>query len=162
MNLEFRPIESADWNKVRRIYLEGLTTGQASFESEASTWRRWDAAHNDDCRIAAVDHGVIVAWGALSPFSSRAVYKGVAEASVYVMAKWRGRGVGSATLQELIRQSEVAGYWTLLAKIFPENKPSLALSAKNGFREVGILRNIGRHGDRWRDVVLVERRAVLL
>ena len=162
MNLEFRPIESADWNKVRRIYLEGLITGQASFESEASTWSRWDAAHNADCRIAAVDHGVIVAWGALSPFSSRAVYKGVAEASVYVMAKWRGCGVGSAALQELIRQSEVAGYWTLLAKIFPENKPSLALAAKNGFREVGVLRNIGRHGDSWRDVVLLERRAALL
>jgi phosphinothricin acetyltransferase len=77
------------------------------------------------------------------------------------MAKWRGRGVGSAALQELIRQSEMAGYWTLLAKIFPENKPSLALTAKNGFREVGILRSIGRHGDRWRDVVLLERRAAL-
>lgn len=161
MNLEFRPIEIADWDNVRRIYLDGLTTGQASFESEAPTWRRWDAAHNDDCRIVAVDRGVIVAWAALSPFSSRAVYKGVAEASVYVMAKWRGRGVGSAALQELIRQSEIAGYWTLLAKIFPENLPSLALSVKNGFREVGVLRNIGRHGDRWRDVVLLERRAAL-
>jgi phosphinothricin acetyltransferase len=109
MNLEFRPIENADWNKVRRIYLEGLTTGQASFESEAPTWRRWDAAHNADCRIAAVDHGVIVAWAALAPFSNRAVYKGVAEASVYVKAKWRGRGVASAILEELNRQSEAAG-----------------------------------------------------
>ncbi len=77
------------------------------------------------------------------------------------MAKWRGRGVGSATLQGLIRQSEAAGYWTLLAKIFHENKASLALAAKNGFREVGILRNLGRHGDRWRDVVLLERRAAI-
>lgn len=159
MKLEFRSINAKDWDKIRRIYLEGLSTGQASFESEAPNWKRWDAAHNVDCRVAAINHGIILAWAALSPFSSRAVYKGVAEASVYVGAKQRGRGVGSATLGELIRQSEAAGYWTLLAKIFPENKVSLALTAKHGFREVGVLQKIGRHGDRWRDVVLLERRA---
>ena len=159
MSLTFRPIESSDWNKIRRIYLEGLATGQASFESEAPNWDRWDAAHQSDCRIAALDHGAIVAWGALLPFSPRAVYNGVAEASVYVAAKQRGRGVGSATLSELIRQSEAAGYWTLLAKVFPENAASIAISLKQGFREVGKLERVGRHGPHWRDVLLMERRS---
>ena len=158
MKLEFPPIEAADWNKVKRIYLEGLATGQASFESEAPNWQRWDSAHNQDCRLLALDHGVVVAWAALNPFSNRAVYNGVAEASVYVGAKQRGRGVGSETLAELVRQSEIAGYWTLLAKVFPENKASLALSAKHGFRSVGTLERIGRRGPHWRDVVLLQRR----
>ncbi len=159
MELEFRAIQESDWGPVRRIYQEGLATGQASFETEAPNWRRWDAAHRPDCRIAALTHGVMVAWAALTAFSSRAVYSGVAEASVYVGGSARGRGVGSKLLAELIRQSEAAGYWTLLAKIFPENKASLALVEKHGFRQVGVLERIGRHGGRWRDVVLVERRA---
>ena len=158
MDLDFRPIEASDWNRVRHIYQEGLATGQASFETEASTWRRWDAAHRADCRVAALTHGVMVAWAALTAFSPRAVYSGVAEPSVYVGGSARGRGVGSKLLAELIRQSEAAGYWTLLAKIFPENKASLALVEKHGFRQVGVLERIGRHGGRWRDVVLVERR----
>lgn len=158
MKLEFRTIVESDWDQVRRIYLEGLITGQASFESEAPNWQRWDSSHSVDCRIAVLDHGVIVAWAALTPFSSRAVYNGVAEAFVYVGAKQRGRGVGSVTLGELVRQSEEAGYWTLLAKVFPENQASLALTAKHGFRSVGTLEKIGRHGSHWRDVVLLERR----
>ena len=158
MGLEFRAIRSADWERVRQIYREGLATGQASFETEPPTWDRWDADHLQDCRIAAVDHGVLVGWGALTRFSGRAVYRGVAEASVYVAARWRGRGVGAAILGELISESEKQGYWTLLAKIFPENEASLALSESHGFRRVGTLERIGRHGGRWRDVVLLERR----
>lgn len=157
--LEFRAIEPSDWDRVRKIYQEGLATGQATFETEPSHWRRWDAAHRPDCRVAAVDRGVIVGWSALTPFSPRAVYRGVAEASVYVAGESRGQGVGSALLGEVIRRSEQAGYWTLLAKIFPENERSLTLARKHGFRDVGVLTRIGRHGGRWRDVVLLERRA---
>lgn len=161
MGLEFREIRQGDWERVRQIYREGLSTGQASFETDAPTWPRWDADHLPTCRIAAVDREVIVAWAALLPFSPRAVYRGVAEVSIYVSARRRREGVGSALMAELIRQSEDAGYWTLLGKIFPENKASLGMIAKHGFREVGKLEKIGRHGGKWRDVLLVERRVRL-
>jgi phosphinothricin acetyltransferase len=159
MALEFRPIRQGDWDWIRKIYREGLASGQASFETEPPNWERWDADHAPNCRIVALDHGIIVGWAALTPFSSRAVYRGVAEASVYVASRVRGRGVGSELLGELIRRSELAGYWTLLAKIFPENEASLSLVEKHGFRQVGRLEAFGRHGGRWRDVILVERRA---
>lgn len=158
MRLDFREIRASDWEHVRQIYREGLATGQASFETEPPDWPRWDADHLPQCRLLALDRGAPVGWAALTKFSPRAVYRGVAEASVYVAGNRRNQGVGSELLAALIQASEAAGFWTLLAKIFPENKASLKLVETHGFRQVGCLEKIGRHGGRWRDVVLVERR----
>jgi L-amino acid N-acyltransferase YncA len=83
----------------------------------------------------------------------------VAELSVYVAGAARGRGVGRALLNRLIADSELAGIWTLQAGVLAENEASLALHRACGFREVGRRELIGRHGDTWRDVVLLERRS---
>jgi L-amino acid N-acyltransferase YncA len=101
----------------------------------------------------------VLGWAALSPVSSRQVYHGVAEVSVYVAGSARGRGVGGALLEALIEQSEACGIWTLQAGIFPENVASLALHTRCGFREVGIRRKIGKLGGTWRDTALLERRS---
>jgi len=87
------------------------------------------------------------------------VYRGVAEVSVYVAAAARGRGVGKALLQALVQESEVTSVWTLQAGIFPENVASITLHKSCGFRKVGVRRRIGKMGDAWRDVVLLERRS---
>lgn len=159
MTVAIRALASSDWDAVRAIYLEGIETGQATFETEAPDWTRWDAGHRADCRLAAHEDGRLLGWAALSPVSARPVYAGVAEVSVYVAAGARGRGVGETLLRELIRRSEEAGVWTLQASIFPENAASVRLHAKLGFREVGIRRRIGRHHGAWRDTVILERRS---
>lgn len=153
------PLIHEHWPDVRRIYQEGIETGQATFETAAPDWEAFDANHTLDCRLVAIVEDRIVGWAALVPFSNRPVYRGVAEASVYVEARERGRGTGTQLLRSLIRASENKGYWTLLGKIFPENESSLALVGKYGFRDVGTLTKIGQHKGEWRDVVLLERRA---
>ena len=141
------PLTELHWARVQPIYQEGIETGQATFETSAPDWDHFDSAHTEDCRLVAVEAKRVLGWAALTPFSSRPVYRGVAEASVYVASTVRGRGIGSHLLASLIRESEQNGYWTLLAKIFPENPASLALVKRYGFREVGILRRIGKqHG----------------
>ena len=159
MGVVISPLLHQHWPDVRRIYAEGIDTGQATFETSPPEWEGFDANHTLDCRLVAVEGERVVGWAALSPFSRRPVYRGVAEASVYVAARERSKGVGGRLLKNLIRQSEKRGYWTLLGKIFPENESSLALAQKHGFRDVGVLRRIGRHNGIWRDVVLLERRA---
>lgn len=153
------PLLHSHWPDVRRIYEEGIATGQATFETAAPDWEHFDATRNRDCRLVGMSGSRVVAWAVLVPFSSRPVYRGVAEASVYVAAEVRGTGVGSRMLEALVRASEANGYWTLLAKIFPENSGSLALVRKFGFREVGVLTKIAQDRGVWRDVVLLERRA---
>ena len=151
-----------DWDAVRAVYVEGLATGYATFETEAPGWARWDAAHLPCCRLVALGGGRLAGWAALSPVSAREVYAGVAEVSVYVGAGFRGAGVGRALLSALVRESEAAGLWTLQASIFPENVASLALHRSCGFREVGRRERIGRLGGRWRDTVLLERRSAVV
>jgi L-amino acid N-acyltransferase YncA len=152
-------LERRDWPQVRRIYLEGVATGNGTFETKAPDWERWDAGHRRDCRLAARDGKKVLGWAALSSVSARRVYCGVAEVSVYVAAAARGQGVGRALLEALIRDSEAAGIWTLQAGIFPENAASLALHRACGFRLVGLRERIGQSNGIWRDVCLLERRS---
>ncbi len=156
------PMAAGDWPAVRAIYLEGIATGNATFERTAPDWKRWDGAHLKCCRLVARAGGAVVGWAALSPISSRAVYAGVAEVSVYVGAGARGSGIGMALLSRLIEESETEGIWTLQAGIFPENRASVELHQKAGFRIVGTRERIGRMDGRWRDVLLMERRSAVV
>jgi L-amino acid N-acyltransferase YncA len=144
---------------VREIYEQGIAGGQATFETEAPSWEAWDAAHLDGHRLVAVEGDAVLGWAALSPVSSRCVYAGVAEDSVYVAAKAQGRGVGKALLGELVERAEQDGIWTVQAGIFPENEASIALHRGCGFRVVGVRARIGRRNGEWKDVVLMERRS---
>jgi phosphinothricin acetyltransferase len=173
MNYPIVPMPPDLWPAVREIYREGIATGNATFETEVPDWETWDASHRKDCRLVAlepIDEAVaeflipfdkltVLGWAALSPVSSRRVYRGVAEVSVYVAASARRRGVGKEMLQALVQESEVNGIWTLQAGIFPENAASISLHRFCGFRDVGVRRRIGRLGETWRDVVLMERRS---
>ena len=148
-----------DWPSVREIYLEGISTGDATFETSAPDWETWDAKHLPSCRLLARAGDDVLGWAALSPVSARAVYAGVAEVSVYVAARARGRGLGFLLLSALVRESEENGIWTLQAAIFPENAASIALHQRAGFRVVGTRERIGSMDGRWRDTILMERRS---
>lgn len=152
-------MDAADWEQVRSVYLEGISTGQATLETEAPDWARWDSSRLPHCRLVARSGESLSGWAALSPVSSRRVYSGVAEVSVYVAGKFRGTGIGVGLLNALISCSEQHGIWTLQAGILPENVSSLALHRKCGFREVGKRERIGKLGETWRDVILLERRS---
>lgn len=158
---KIREMGPSDWESVRQIYREGIGTGQATFESEAPEWAGWDAKHLAFARLVAVtSEKEIAGWAALSPVSTRAVYAGVAEVSVYVGAKFRGHGVGTQLMQALISASEENGVWTLQSSIFPENAATLSLHQASGFRVVGHRERIGRAANgMWRDTLLMERRS---
>ena len=172
MDYPIVPMPPDLWPAVREIYREGIITGNATFETELPDWEKWDSSHRNQCRLIALeprnetaaevliplDGARVLGWAALSAVSSRLVYAGVAEISVYVASSARGCGVGKALLQALV-QSEANGIWTLQAGIFPENAASISLHKSCGFREVGVRRRIGKLGDRWRDVLLLERRS---
>ncbi len=160
--VRFRPLVAADWPAVAEIYRQGVESGDATFETDVPGWADWDAARSPDCRIVAELDGAIVGFGATSPVSSRPVYAGVREVMVYVSARARGDGVGSALLGRLATESEAAGVWTLRAAVFPENLASIRAFRGAGFRVVGASERLGRFRDgRWRDVVLLERRSAL-
>ncbi|MCX6236743.1 MAG: GNAT family N-acetyltransferase [Bacteroidia bacterium] len=150
------------WEAVRRIYNAGIATKNATFQSEAPAWEVWDQSHRKDCRLIAIANDQIVGWAALSNVSNRCVYAGVAEVSVYVDSDFKGMGVGDQLMKKLIIESERNGIWTLQAGIFPENKASIALHLKNGFRIIGIREKIGKMDNIWRDTAMLERRSKIV
>jgi len=148
-----------DWPLVRAIYLEGIMTGNATFETQAPSWEEWNANHLQFGRLVAREDNRLIGWAALSAVSRRKAYSGVAEVSVYVAHDSRGKGAGRALLEQLIAESEENGIWTLQASVFPENVATLALHRACGFREVGRRERISKLAGVWRDTILLERRS---
>lgn len=147
------------WEAVRRIYNAGIATKNATFQTEAPEWEVWDQSHRKDCRLIARINDQIAGWAALSNVSSRCVYAGVAEVSIYIDPAFRGMGIGDQLMKQLIAASEEHGIWTLQAGIFPENEASMALHLKNGFRIMGVREKIGKMDNVWRDTATLERRS---
>src|SRR5829696_762088 len=152
-------MKASDWEQVRTIYLEGIASGNSTFETDAPSWAKWDEAHLQIARLVMREGEKVLGWAALSPASKRNVYRGVAELTVAVTENARGQGVGHALLEALIDESERNGIWTLQASIFPENTASMKLHLRCGFREVGRRERIGMLNGVWRDTLLFERRS---
>jgi phosphinothricin acetyltransferase len=157
--VSIRALAPTDYPQVKAIYLEGIATGDATFETGAPDWEGWDRKFVKECRLVGEADGVILGWAGLSPVSDRCVYGGVAEVAVYVAGDAQGKGIGTLLLSALVEASEEAGYWTLQAGIFPENAGSVRVHEKCGFRVIGTRERLGKMGDRWRDVLILERRS---
>jgi L-amino acid N-acyltransferase YncA len=160
--MEIKTIEAGDYSEVCCIYLEGIATGIATFQTTASDWEAWDKSHLLKNRLAIFEGEKMAAWAALSPVSSRCVYQGVAEVSIYVSKKFRGKGIGKTLLLALIESSEKEGLWTLQSGIFADNKASIALHEACGFRQIGFREKIGQLHGEWKDNVIMERRSKIV
>ncbi|MCU7548193.1 GNAT family N-acetyltransferase [Chitinophagaceae bacterium LB-8] len=158
----FQSLHIVHWPQVRAIYLEGIATGQATFQQSAPSWEEWDRGHLPHSRIVALIDNKVAGWAALSHVSTRPVYKGVAEVSVYVAEMYRGNGLGFQLLRQLVQESEQNGIWTLQSSIFPENTASVRIHEQNGFRIMGRRERIAQMNGIWRDTIIMERRSKIV
>ena len=164
MTISVRDMTPADWPDVERIYREGIATGNATFEASPPSWEEFDDEKVANPRLVATEEGAVIGWAAAGRVSSRCVYEGVLEHSVYVAESARGHGIGRVLLDAFLRAAEAADVWTVQSGVFPENEPSLALHRELGFRTVGTRERVGKMGygpyaGAWRDVVMIERRS---
>jgi L-amino acid N-acyltransferase YncA len=157
--MEIINIEEKHYPEIAKIYLQGISTGFATFQTSAPSWEEWDKAHLKTCRILATKDNEIVGSAALTHVSSRCVYEGVAEVSIYIGQEFRGKGIGKFLLSALIKQSEENGLWTLQSGIFAENIGSIALHEKCGFRKIGYREKIAKLNNIWKDNIIMERRS---
>jgi len=159
MEIVVRPFVKQDWSSVSRIYADGIATGIATFETEVPNFETWNKKYIESCRIVAILEKEVVGFALLSLVSKRYVYRGVAEVTLYVNKDHHGNGIGKILLEELIKQSEANGFWSLHASIFSENIVSINLHKKCGFRVVGVKERIGQLYGKWHDNHFLERRS---
>lgn len=160
--IKIRPFVKSDFPSVKDIYQQGIDSGDATFQEQAKGYDDWNESLLPNCRLVAENNGQVIGWAALSSASNRCVYSGIAEVSVYVSSNSQGSGVGNSLLDALIKASEEEGIWTLQAGIFPENKASIHIHSKNGFKVLGIREKLGQMNGIWRDIVFMERRSKLV
>lgn len=153
----------SDWEQVASIYLDGIKTGKATFQTEVPTWDNWNNGHIASCRLVVRSESRVLGWAALSATSSRCVYAGVAEVSIYIGDKHKGKGIGTALLEKLIKLSEETGFWTLQSGIISKNTASIGLHKNCGFREIGIREKVAKMNNKeWMDVTFMERRSTIV
>ena len=157
--ITIRPFVKSDFPSVKDIYQQGIDSGEATFQEQAKDYDVWNESLLPSCRLVAESNRQIIGWAALSSTSNQCVYSGIAEVSVYVSSNSQGLGVGNSLLEALIKASEEEGIWTLQAGIFPENKASIHIHSKNGFKVLGIREKLGQMNGIWRDIVFMERRS---
>ncbi len=157
--IKIRPFVKSDFPSVKDIYQQGIDSGDATFQEQAKDYDDWNESLLPNCRLVAENNGQVIGWAALSSASNRCVYSGIAEVSVYVSSNSQGSGVGNSLLDALIKASEEEGIWTLQAGIFPENKVSIHIHSKHGFKMLGIREKLGQMNGIWRDIVFMERRS---
>src|ERR1035437_215216 len=157
-----REMQQADSQNVLEIYRMGLETRNATFETQVPSWQEWDTKHLPHSRFVFEENGKVTGWAALTPFSAREGYAGVAEVSIYVASGLRGKKIGSNLMEQVIISSELNGIWTLVSSVFPENEATLRLHAKFGFRIIGKRERIARLDGKWRDTILLERRSSVI
>ncbi|QSE96596.1 GNAT family N-acetyltransferase [Fulvivirga lutea] len=160
--MQIESLSKSNYPDVANIYQQGISTGIATFETKVPGWEDWDKSHLPYGRLVAVEGNTVLGWAALSPVSSRCVYGGVAEVSIYLAEQARGKGIGKQLLNALIAASEENGIWTLQAGVFPMNKASIALHEKCGFRMIGYKERIGQLNGQWIDNILLERRSKIV
>lgn len=156
-----RNMVKSDWNAVSHIYQLGIVTGNATFETQIPSWQLWNGKHHAEARLVAESDNEILGWAALLPVSDRKVYKGVTELSIYIHTDYLNKGIGTILMKSILDLSEKIGIWTVQAGIFPENKASIHLHHKFGFKTIGSREKIGQMQGVWRDVLLLERRSSL-
>lgn len=163
MNYTIEEMKDSDWNEVSKIYLEGINTGIATFQNSIPTFEEWDNGHVKTCRLVAKSNDKVLGFAVLSPTSSRCVYRGVAEVSIYIGDNYRGLGIGKALMMNLIKLSEKNNFWTLQSGIIRENTASIELHKKCGFREIGVREKVAKMDNGvWHDTVLMERRSKIV
>lgn len=157
---EIRPASLEDAGSIARIYNQAVLHSTATFDDEpksAEERRAWLAAHGlRHPVLVVVEDGDVIGWGSLTAYSNRRAYDGTVEISTYIDEAHVGRGLGTMLSRALIELAPSLGVHVILSRICTENTASLAMAAKLGFREVGVMHEVGYKFDRWLDVSLLE------
>lgn len=160
--MEILSINKNHYPDIAAIYQQGINTGMATFETSVPSRESWNENKLQHSRLIAFENNEALGWAALSKVSSRCVYEGVAEVSIYIAENHRGKGVGKIPMEHLIRESEANGIWTLQSGMFPENEATIALHKLFRFRVIGYREKIGKLNGVWKDSVIMERRSTIV
>lgn len=161
-DVTIRPARTSDAAAISRIYNQAVLGTTATFDTvpeRADSRERWLASHDDPRHpvLVAEFADEVVGWASLSPWSERCAYAASVESSTYVDEAWTGRGIGTRLSEAALDAGREAGVHAVLVRICTENGASLKMARSLGFRDVGVLHEVGFKFGRWLDVAVLEK-----
>ena len=134
--MTLREASAADVPRIRDIHHQGIEDRVATLDNEPHTLdeqREWFQRYWPRDPVVAEVDGEVIGWASLNPFSPRAAYQFVADLSVYIEREWRGQGIGSVLLQNIVRRAKTLGYHKIVLSAFPFNQAGMRRYEKFGF-----------------------------
>lgn len=161
MGILVRKGEKADLPYILEIVNYEIEHSAAIYDYRARTleeqWEWYEyKVNNQFPLLVAVEGNTVTGFGTYGPFREKVGYRRTVEHSIYIHRKYRGLGVGSILMKELIARARTEKYHTMIAGIDSSNKASIDFHRKFGFYEVGKFREVGYKFGRWLDVVFMQ------
>ncbi len=128
-------LQSRHWSEVAEVLREAIDAGNAGFETEVPSWRRFDASHVRGHRFVAFIGPEAVGFVGVRPTSDSPAYAGVVEDRLYLSGKLgkRHRQVGLMLLEQLVASTESALIWTIQADHLSRGQSRYCLAQARGF-----------------------------
>ena len=104
--------------------------------------------------VAEVD-GQVAGYATYSQWRPHQGYRLTVEHSVYVVETFRGRGIATTLMAELVARATAEGRHVMMAGICSTNTGSIALHERLGFTTVAVIPEVGRKFDRWLDLTMM-------
>jgi len=163
-SLLIRPVTLDDAEGVARVLNEAIVDGRYSLLDtpfSVAAERDYIAAFpaRGVFNVAELEGAGIVAAQSLEPFSQYTTHEHdhVLTMGTWVSEAYRRRGVAGRLAEVSIAAARERGFKKVFTDIRADNLPSLAFHLALGFTVVGAARRQARVGDRYIDVVFVER-----
>jgi L-amino acid N-acyltransferase len=163
--LKVRRAELKDLEAITDIYNEAVKNTTATFDTQPKTaaqQREWFDKHDEKhpvmvaCEGETGLKGRIIGWASLSAYSDRCAYAATAEASIYIKAEERGKGVGRKLSVDILKAGKEAGLHTVILKIAEGNDASINLAESLGFKHIGVMKEVGTKFGKVLDVILMQ------
>jgi L-amino acid N-acyltransferase YncA len=157
-DLQLRRATAGDAERIAEIYNWYVANTVVTFETETVSAHQMAERITD--KLALFDWIVgelnqkIVGYAYYGPFRQRAAYFRTVESTVYLSRDSKGKGFGREIYFAAIDSASQKGFRELIGVIALPNPASLALHAKLGFREAGILRRVGYKFGEFHDIAI--------
>jgi L-amino acid N-acyltransferase len=157
----FRAATFSDMDGIKEIYNYYIKNSNNSWRYQTlddDYFKEWLQKHPGGRRPAfvAVNKGKIIGYSSLSDFRSGEGYWPCAEDSIYVMPDYIGQHIGRQLMQMIISQGRISGLKAIIAGIDADNEKSIRFHESFGFKNCGVLKDIGWKNDSWRSVVFLQ------
>lgn len=158
-----RLLGPADVDAFRLIRLEALRSEPGSFASSVGDWEKLP---DEEWRRRVTGHPVFVAFDGESPVGIMGLLRERASkmahratiVMVYVQKRYRGTGLSSRLLANLVAHARDKGIRQLELAVSVENPAAIRFYLNEGFREVGRIPGGFFHDGREIDEILMVRR----